>query len=206
MQSKIYIFEEPNNILSEIAELKSKNKKGKNDQAIKDLEEKHKSFRHEFTLSKNNLLLKKKSNRLLKRFAKLIQEFTSDIDLTPVKKYESDIHDLKVQVFQLESMATRTKDDDEYLEARKKDLEELNDKFESDAKVQSLVKENSFCEGLAIKELLDDTEFLIPWLSEVLTGDFDKINFEDENINEFTTPILTDFFLLYRKNNQKLIG
>lgn len=147
----------------------------------------------EFTLIDNNLLLGQKSNKLLKKYFTLQEEYTGDIDQSLIEQYESRIEELEIALEQAEDKA----------ELQLK-LDTVKEELQSDLKAQSILRLKKKCEGLILKDLTEDTEFMQPLFKEILIGDHSKLDYSDPGITIFITEVITDFFYYTTNRKKKL--
>ena len=138
---------------------------------------------YDFRMIDDDLLLKKKSNRLLQKYFELEEEFTGNIDTTIVDNYEARIAELETALEQAEDKTDLTLK-----------LDKIKKKFESDLKVKSILRRKEKCNGLILKELIGDTDFIKPLFEDILSGEVDKLDYEDPAIDLFIMEVITDFF------------
>lgn len=140
----------------------------------------------EFTFVYDESLLKKKKNRLLKKYFSLEKEFTGDIDRTILDNYEKRIAELELGI-------ESTKDESHRTELESK-LAKFQTAFDNDLKAKAVQREITQCTGLLMTELCEDTDFIKPFLKEVLQGDLDKVEYGTQAANVFILEVINSFF------------
>lgn len=140
----------------------------------------------DFTFVYDPSLIKKKKNRLLKKYFSLEKEFLGDIDKSLIESYEN-------RIAELETAIETTKDEKHKAELQIK-LDKAKNDFETDSKVKSIQKEIAQCTGLLMTELCEDTEFMKPFLKEVLQGDISIIEFGSQDALVFIMEVINNFF------------
>jgi len=144
----------------------------------------------------NNLLLKKKSNKLLLKYAQLEEEYMWDIDTSIFDNYEPRIKELQ------SALANNTD------KSQVKDLQVKLDAsvmaYNADLKVKALKKRLQIVQGLILKDIIEDTTFISNLFENILQGDHSKLDYDSENMPEFIMGVITDFFIFTVKSSSLL--
>ena len=157
---------------------------------------------HEFKLIPDNILLKKKSNRLLKKYFDLDAEFTGNIDTSAIDAYEEQLRDPRLAKNQLTALLD-TDIDKETRAEYEADIKRLNERIaeietkrNTDPKVIAIEDHRDRCRGLILKDIQEDTDFIKPLFAEILEGDVSKIEYDTEDGEVFIAEVV-GFFLAY---------
>lgn len=162
---------------------------------------------NEFIMLPLNLGLMNKAAPLLLKYRKLHFEYTGDIDMKQVEEAEEKISDLKTVIDELED---KEGDNSGRIVEQKEKLQMLEEQFENNRKLQSLISFYNDCEGLAMYRLLTDGNIIKPFLKNVLapagncsTAKIENVDFNLAGAPEFIKEVLTDFFTLTLQNAEK---
>lgn len=164
---------------------------------------------HNFELKDVNLNVKKCFARITARLKTIQYDYTKDIDFSPVENVVKPIEQIELQLSQIEKCLETGKnskgqdiDRAEYEKMqhdKKAEYSQMLQAFNDNIEIQNLLKLRNELEALALVELITDTNFIKPLLKDILKGDIDKLDFEQEDILPFISEVLVSFFALVKK-------
>ena len=164
---------------------------------------------NEFRFTENNLLLRKKSNRLLKKYFSLEAEFTGDIDTKLIDDYDIKLTEFYTGRNQCNKMLEQelSKDEKADYEIRlqnfQNDIDKTEAKKDADLKVRAIQSQLDKCRGLILTEIIEDYDFIKPLFDEILIGDHSKLDYSSDEIGVFIMEVITDFFGYTLKSKNK---
>ena len=150
---------------------------------------------NKYSLKKDVLELYRDGIDLISARKKLIFEKTKGIDRSLILKYEKQLKDLRIKKMQSEKKKKDTAEID-------KQIQSLEDKYETDSEVQSINVFVAGCIEDAMLELILDKNLIPKVLPKLIEGDETTFNFNDFIfIEKVVSKIILDFFFVTMKSS-----
>lgn len=160
----------------------------------------------EYTVEKNVLKIQNAWIPLAMYFEDLVKLYTSECDLSKVNGYKEQLKFLSVKEKQDNGDLKRLKSEEtpntELIDKVSKQIElnaierdKINSEFANDVIAQEQQAEYNRMLGYAIQSLVTSYDVVKGFLNVYLIGDISKLDYENENILEFISEVINDFFL-----------
>ena len=149
---------------------------------------------NKYTLKPDVLELYRDGIDLISERKKLIFEETKGVDRSLILKYEKELRDLQRSKLMLEKKKKETDKID-------KQIQDLNDKFETDSEVDSINTYIAGCIEMAMLKLLLNKELIKRVIPKILEMDEETFNFNDFIfIEKVVSKVVIDFFFVTTQN------
>jgi hypothetical protein len=150
---------------------------------------------NKYSLKPDVLELYRDGIDLISERKKLIFEETKGIDRSLILRYEKELKDLQRSKFTLEKKKKDTVKID-------KQIQDLNDKFETDSEVNSINTYIAGCIEMAMLKLILNKELIKRVIPKLIEGDPETFNFEDFIfIEKVVSKVIIDFFFVTTQNS-----
>jgi len=150
---------------------------------------------NKYTLKPDVLELYRDGIDLISERKKLIFEETKGVDRSLILRYEKELKDLQRSKFTLEKKKKDTVKID-------KQIQDLNDKFETDSEVNSINTYIAGCIEMAMLKLILNKELIKRVIPKLIEGDAETFNFEDFIfIEKVVSKVIIDFFFVTTQNS-----
>lgn len=157
----------------------------------------------EFTLKPFNLDMMNRQGRLLKEYERLSAKENIDLRRDFEKEFKmKDELEKSISRFEqaLETLPPGNEAERERLQGL---LDAKREEYETDGTIQILKKLLKDTEGSNLILLITNREIIKPFIDEVLIGDVNSIDWEDENVAKFIGEVVLDFFTYSQTSKQK---
>lgn len=163
-----------------------------------------------FQLKEPTLNTKKYLTRLVAGLRKITHLYTGDVDFRILEGYRKKLNELNLAKQQVSKVLEEKKDSKgELTEEKTAEYETalanlverigiLNSEFSEDLEAQSQQDLLNELEALALLEYSKDEKAIKPILKQILEGEVDKIDFDEDDVAPFLAGIITGFFLKSR--------
>lgn len=114
-----------------------------------------------------------------------------NLDLTPIKKYQDRLSDLKRAIGSFKSKDAEAK---KKIKGYEDKIKQVEDEYANDKDVQDTLEIQTAAHGIVIQELATDETYIRPFFKKVLVGDVDSLDFTNDETVKMSMQVILFFF------------